>query len=151
MQRMLATSQVNEIRRLLETGNYSQRKIARMTGVSRGSIGAIAGGRRPDYENRLKEDDETGQPQGPPGRCETCGALVYPPCRLCTLRRQLALKRQIPPLPGPLVESQPPEPLGLELRDEHRKRYEQVRRGRMKAERKERERIGCTQTGETGK
>ena len=52
---MIAPSIANQIKRLLAEGKYSQRKIARMTGVSRGTVGAIAGGKRPDYEARARE------------------------------------------------------------------------------------------------
>ena len=47
---MLAPSVVEEIRRLLAEDTLSYRKIARLTGVSRGTIGAIASGKRPDYQ-----------------------------------------------------------------------------------------------------
>lgn len=145
---MLAISQVNEIRRLLAGGDYSQRKIARMTGVSRGTIGAIALGRRPDYESRSKEEDETALPLGPLGRCKICGAKVYLPCRLCELRRQLALERKKTPAPGPIFASLPPEPLGLDLREEHRRRYEEVRLGRLRGKKCESLIIGCGLKGD---
>ena len=47
---MLPPSVVNEIRRLLTGEGLSYRKITRITGVSRGTIGKIAAGTRPDYE-----------------------------------------------------------------------------------------------------
>ena len=127
---MLASSMVKEIRRLLAEGNFSQRKIARLTGVSRGTIGAIASGKRPDYELRPRTDDEFERPAGPPRRCPTCGGMVYMPCRLCTLRRQLATKKK-----NRRMDPRPEGLLGLELRDEHRRRYEKVRAWRMQAER----------------
>ena len=127
---MLAPSMVLEIRRLLAEGIFSQRKIARLTGVSRGSVGAIASGKRPDYELRSRVEDKFERPAGPPRRCPTCGGMVYMPCRLCALRRRLAAKgRSRRPQPWPQGL------LGLELRDEHRRRYERVRAWRIQAER----------------
>ena len=43
---MLPLATVQEIRRLLDEGQLSQRKIAAQLGVSRGTVGAIASGRR---------------------------------------------------------------------------------------------------------
>jgi transcriptional regulator with XRE-family HTH domain len=84
---MISQEMVLEIRRLLALDELSQRKIARLTGVSRATIGAIASGKRPDYEPRPKED-EWERPVGPPLRCPTCGGRVYLPCRLCRIRAQ---------------------------------------------------------------
>ena len=127
---MLAPSMVREIRRLLAEGNFSQRKIARLTGVSRGTIGAIASGKRPDYEPRSRIEDKSAQSADPPRRCPTCGGMVYMPCRLCALRRRLASKKK-----NRRPDPRPEGLLGLELRDEHRKRYERVRAWRIQAER----------------
>jgi hypothetical protein len=118
---MISESLVSEVKRLVAEGRLSQRKIARLTGVSRGTVGAIAAGRRCDHPRPPSPDDEIDEPPGPPERCPGCGAIVYPPCRLCRLRSLLAAGR-IPRRP-----ERPLGPLGLELHDEHRKRYEQVR------------------------
>lgn len=133
---MLAPSIVAEIRRLLAEAKLSQRKIAKLTGISRGTVGAIARGRRPDYQPRPKTDGESDRPSGPPQRCGTCGGMVYMPCRLCGLREQLASagkSRRSDPCPD--------VPPGLELRPHHQKQYEDVRAARTEAERLEMERI----------
>lgn len=83
---MIGVGMVAEIRRLLAEGQLSQRKIAKLTGISRATIGAIASGRRPDYEPR-QADDLFDRPQGPPRRCRNCGGLVYLPCKLCRVRQ----------------------------------------------------------------
>lgn len=116
---MLPSAVVREVRRLLVEEGLSQRKVARMTGVSRGTIGRIATGRRSDYPERDPAED---QPQGPPERCGGCGGLVYMPCRLCRVR---AAGRQ----PEPKQKTPPNETiqLGLELSPEHHARYEAVR------------------------
>ena len=118
---MISEDTVNEIKRLLAEGRLSQRKIARMTGVSRGTVGAIANGRRCDRPRLPVDGDDEGEPTGPPERCPKCGAMVYPPCRLCRLREVVARRR------FPLRPERPLGLLELELSDEHRRRYENVR------------------------
>ncbi len=119
---MIPPSVVNQIKRLLAEGNHSQRKIARMMGVSRGTVNAIARGKRRDYERSPSErETELEEPTGPPERCPGCGGLVYMPCRLCRVRKLVAERR---------VARRPPRPaeaLRLELSDDQRVRYEQVR------------------------
>ena len=123
---MIPASVVEEVKRLLAEGRLSQRKIARQTGVSRGSVGLIAQGKRPDYQPRRDLKEDLLGPAGPPERCPSCGAMVYVPCRLCRLRELLATSA---PLPG-LGSASGPVMLGLQLNDEHRVRYEEIRRRR---------------------
>jgi transcriptional regulator with XRE-family HTH domain len=121
---MLAPGLVTEVRRLLSEKKLSQRKIARLVGVSRGTIGAIAAGRRPDYAALRKPDDDAEKPSGPPERCPGCGGMVYLPCRLC--RTRVAIKTYAPPRWQDAIE-----PLGLNLRPDHYARYQQVRAWRQ--------------------
>ena len=84
---MLPIATVHEIQHLLEEGQLSQRKIAAKLGVSRGTVGAIASGRR----GLFGKEPEAEQPDVcaldlPPERCEGCGAMVYMPCVLCRSR-----------------------------------------------------------------
>jgi DNA-binding XRE family transcriptional regulator len=119
---MIAPSVVHEIRRLLAQGNYSQRKIARITGVSRGTVGAIASGKRRDYGLRVKDPEmELEEPGGPPRRCPGCGGLVSMPCRLCHVRKLVAEVRIARP------PAKREGPLQLDLSDDHRARYERIR------------------------
>ena len=128
---MIAPSVVQEVKRLLAEGNLSQRKIARMTGISRGTVGAIAGGKRQDYVALPRAaGDDPAQPTGPPQRCPGCGGMVYMPCRLCQAR---ALKAQAPKPPAPLWPVQLEVPLGLELRKADRARYEEVHAQKVNA------------------
>lgn len=62
-------------------------------------------------------------------RCPTCGALlVVEPCIECRIRALTAQR------PRPLVAGDgPPLILGLELKPEHRARYEEVRAARLAA------------------
>jgi len=125
---MLPQHKVDEVRRLLAEGRFSQRQIARLTGVSRGSISAIASGRRPDYPGKRAGEDWI-EAWGPLERCPGCGARVYMPCRICAARSfRASHPRQR------LVDLRRPEPeLRLELKEEHRRRYEQVRARRLAA------------------
>jgi DNA-binding XRE family transcriptional regulator len=84
---MIAGHVVAEVRRLLEEGRLSQRKIAQWTGVSRGTVNAIARGQRADPEaRRCRGADMVVPPSGPPRRCPGCGGMVQMPCLLCQLR-----------------------------------------------------------------
>ncbi len=125
---MIAPKIVKEIRRLLAERRLSQRKIAESIGVSRGTVGAVASGKRPDrlMPRRAADYDESLKPTGPPQRCPSCGGMVYMPCRVCQTRAAMAKKR-LPQWPfGPLEES-----LGLELKGSYLRRYEQLRTARL--------------------
>lgn len=84
---MIRSSVVEEIQRLLQAGKLSQRKIARQVDVSRGTVGAIARQRRPDYEaRRRRQETEFEFPTGPAVRCPDCGAMTQMPCLACRVR-----------------------------------------------------------------
>ena len=76
---MLAPATVGEIRLLLAEGGLSQREIARRLGVSRGSVNAIARGKRTDGADFVC-------PSGPVERCPGCGCMVQMPCLACRIR-----------------------------------------------------------------
>ncbi|NQT40465.1 MAG: helix-turn-helix domain-containing protein [Planctomycetes bacterium] len=84
---MIAPDVVREIRDLLEQGQLSQRKISQKLGVSRGTVNAIAQGKRVDRQpagGRYGIDRIAST--GPPRRCPGCGGLVWMPCLLCHIR-----------------------------------------------------------------
>lgn len=83
---MLALSVVEEVDRLLKEGELSQRQIAERLNVSRGSVSAIASGKR-GLHGRTP-DDELGEhaPALPAERCPMCGFLVHKPCLVCRTR-----------------------------------------------------------------
>ena len=83
---MIDESAVGEIRRLLAQGRFSQRHIAQLVGVSRGTVNAIAQGRRPTHPPHRGGDDECVPPSGLPARCPGCGGLVQMPCLACRVR-----------------------------------------------------------------
>lgn len=108
---MLAKSLVDEIDRLLREGNLSQRKIAAQLQVSRGTVSAIASGRRGLYGHQASDGDATMPgPHRPPQRCRRCGHRVYMPCLICRSRdfrlRQGESHRMAPwrSRPAPAVE-----------------------------------------------
>jgi hypothetical protein len=84
---MIPLAAVDQIKRLLKEGTLSQRRIARRVGVSRGTVNAIAQGRRPDDHARRRErEDGSVAPSGPVRRCRTCGGMVQMPCLACRVR-----------------------------------------------------------------
>ena len=90
---MIASPVVDKIKRLLGDGELSQRKIALRMGVSRGTVGSIASGKRPDYEARRRSrKDSFVAPAGPPVRCPGCGGMAQMPCLACHVRA-LAVRR----------------------------------------------------------
>lgn len=84
---MIAPELSEEVQRLLAEGRLSQREIAGRLGVSRGTVNAIALGKRPARLPRQSRPPEVFfPPEGPVGRCPTCGGLVHMPCLACGLR-----------------------------------------------------------------
>ena len=88
---MIAQTVVDEICHLLDEGAISQRKIAQRLGVSRGTVNALAQGKRPHSLGRRDAAEDFLAPVGPPRRCPGCGGLVLMPCLLCHVR---AMRRE---------------------------------------------------------
>lgn len=80
---MISVEVFQQIRRLLAEGRLSQRRIALQVGVSRGTVNAIALGKRPDYRRPDRRADQIVAPSGPPRRCPSCGGMVQMPCLAC--------------------------------------------------------------------
>ena len=110
----------HRIRELLASGRHSQRAIARMTGIARGTVASIASGDRPDYSARQQAKIGREKPpfSGPARRCGTCGAKVQLPCLACSIARDQAAGRlqRSYTLPDP-------EKFELQLRHAERARY----------------------------
>src|SRR4051812_23660736 len=83
---MLPTALIHEIDRLLKEGELSRRKIALRLGVSRGTVAAIASGRRGVYGKDPVGRHSAPLRKSPPTRCPQCGYRVYLPCRICRMR-----------------------------------------------------------------
>jgi DNA-directed RNA polymerase subunit RPC12/RpoP len=93
---MVPTAVVAEVKRLLNEGTLSYRKISEKAGVSRGVVQAIASGRRPDYEElKRQRSGEHLDASGPPARCPHCGHRVFLPCRGCRLQVQVDRERSL--------------------------------------------------------
>ncbi|HEY5312741.1 MAG TPA: hypothetical protein VIK18_09475 [Pirellulales bacterium] len=89
----ITSAMVDEVERMLAQGLVSQRKIAKLVGISRGTVNSIALGRRP----RISAPADAFEPQrGPLVRCPGCGGRVFLPCLLCHIRQ---LKAKEPGLP----------------------------------------------------
>jgi transcriptional regulator with XRE-family HTH domain len=81
---MLTLKVVEEVKRLLDEKCHSQRRIAQILHVSRGTVQAIASGKRGIHGRETDEQTELGEPTSV--RCPGCGARVYLPCVLCKAR-----------------------------------------------------------------
>ena len=85
---MIADEIVREICLLLSEGCLSQRTIARRMGVSRGTVCAVARGKRTEDFSRIRAAGiHFSHPAGRAVRCPDCGGLVQMPCLACYLRR----------------------------------------------------------------
>jgi hypothetical protein len=144
---MLRPAMIEKVRRLLGAGKHSWRKIARLSGVSRGTVAAIAHGRRRD--RRAAADELQDDAPGPIERCPECGALGESPCRACRVRQWRRIQRgrrsnatgDEPRAPAPCRPAAEPRDgmphesaLVLELAGDHRRRYEEIHARRMREE-----------------
>jgi hypothetical protein len=84
---MLPTALIHDIDLLLKVGELSHRKIAIRLGVSRGTVSAIANGRRGLYGKEPDDGRSSLAPASPPKRCNCCGYRVYLPCLICEARQ----------------------------------------------------------------
>jgi DNA-binding XRE family transcriptional regulator len=89
---MIRNSVVQEVKRLLFVEGLSQRSVALRAGVSRGTVHAIARGKRTQRVHTFT-DDELPWHDAPPRRCPECGGLVYMPCLLCQVRALRPVRR----------------------------------------------------------
>ncbi len=129
---MIAAKVVAEVCRMLAEGKHSQRAIARLTGICRGSVATIASGKWAERRAlRGAAEEGIAETAGPPQRCPGCGAMVTMPCVLCQVLERQASAAGCPSsramaasVRRPLAQKE--IVLGLELRSEHRVRYEEV-------------------------
>jgi hypothetical protein len=128
---MIDQNVIEQIERLLVENKISHRKIAKLTGISRGTIGAIALGRRQVRPKPIVAADEEMFDAGTPSkRCPRCGAIVRMPCRACHVKKIMDTS---PTLKKMIYANRAERfvPVGLELKPVHRMRYEEVRRRRL--------------------
>jgi DNA-binding XRE family transcriptional regulator len=92
---MLTPELVERIRRLLADGRMTQRGIARELRVSRGTVDAIAHGRRSnDAVQGRGWTPSLETSAGPIERCPGCGVRVRMPCLACRLRTLQQFRRR---------------------------------------------------------
>ncbi|MBN2022490.1 MAG: helix-turn-helix transcriptional regulator [Pirellulales bacterium] len=126
---MLSQGVIDRIRQLLAEDTLSQRRIAALLKVSRGTVAAVSNGRRRDPKPNLPDEDDALVPRGPIGRCPQCGGWVRMPCQLCRARRRIARRRLHQRLHlAPCLA----EPIRLELRGEHLRRYQAIHARRVR-------------------
>jgi hypothetical protein len=97
---MLATALIQEVDRLLTEGQLSQREIAERLGVSRGTVSAVARGRRGLHgKDTAAEEMHSSAPASALLRCPRCGYRIYAPCLICRTRdhkdRQQGLRPEL--------------------------------------------------------
>ena len=117
---MIPPHKVTEAERLLATGEYSQRDVAKMVGISRGSISAIANGTRHVSEQNPVNPHDFKQ-SGPLVRCD-CGALTQMPCRTCYIKSTIKTEGRTD------LGEFPDTPIGLDLSPEQMELVEEFRK-----------------------
>ena len=79
---MINNSIIQKIQTLLKQGKMSQRQIAKHIGVSRGTVQAVAKGKR---TLTIAKTVSWVAPTGLPKRCPQCGGHVRMPCLACQI------------------------------------------------------------------
>jgi transcriptional regulator with XRE-family HTH domain len=135
---MINPTLVDEVKRLLADG-VTQRGISRRLSISRGSVGAIASGKRPNYEalRAAREDKLAPLPNNAPSeRCPGCGGKQQMPCRVCRTRgdKQQRLERARAVLDAARRSPEhSPDNLTMDLHPEHQARYERLHASKILA------------------
>jgi len=125
---MLKPETIAGIKRLLAEDQLSQRRIAKLLGVSRGSVCNVENGNW-DCRRLLRAEraaNNRTKPAGPIERCPDCGAMAATPCRACQIRR--LLRKAGVELHGSLPGGARAIGLTLDLKPADQSRYEEVRR-----------------------
>jgi len=87
---MIKNEVIKQIQFYVRQGRMSQRKIATFWGVSRGTVQAVANGKRTDNVLSSVKTAIWVAPSGKPKRCCYCGSWVKMPCLAC----QLSMEQQ---------------------------------------------------------
>ena len=135
---MIAEEKIRKAEQILAHGKLSQRQIAKITGLSRATIGMIASGKRKIQVKAIDPDMPSEPEDGPPVRCPGCGAIVQMPCLLCYLKSRAEKNAPImrpclndvgttPAMTNEQHSQRPTIRLGLNLTDDELKRYQEIR------------------------
>ena len=112
---MTSIQVVQEVQRLLRLECYSHKEIGKMLGISRNTVGSVALGK---HRNCNAEEEENTS-VGPPRICPICGWNVLMPCVVCRTREYMS--------DHPLVfKKEVDAELSVDLREDHRRRYEEL-------------------------
>ena len=84
---MINNTVIQKIQILLKQGKMSQRQIAKHIGVSRGTVQAVAKGKRTLASNKAVS---WVAPTGQPRRCPQCGGHVRMPCLACQILKDIS-------------------------------------------------------------
>ncbi len=87
-------SQAQAVRQLLDDQDNSLRTIAKLTGVSRGTVSSMAAGKWRPHSPKEPGIRDTPDAERPIGRCPVCEVKVYLPCRACAVREFIRKKRR---------------------------------------------------------
>lgn len=110
---MLDRDTAQKILDLLSDG-ISMREVARRLGVSKATVANVRDGKGIWFDEPKKPEITAGK--GEPERCPECGRLVVMPCIACQVT-----------VVGFVTKDAPKVTAEIELKPEHRRRYEQVK------------------------
>lgn len=120
---MISEAKIIIAKQLILQGQLSQRRIARETGLSRGTIHALVAGKR-NIKKRKPQFLIEHKKKSPYVRCPECGSRVRIPCVFCTIRKQQEQVRHF-------VTEGVDIDCSINLSGEERKRYLEVRKWRQ--------------------
>jgi hypothetical protein len=107
---MLSADVIREVRRMLDEDEMSQRAVAVRLKVSRGTVWAVANGRRGIRLGELHlPSQKIHASQHLPERCPGCGGFVFMPCRLCAARAFAERREMLATINFPPRKPQPPQ------------------------------------------
>jgi hypothetical protein len=87
---------IRMIQRMLDLRTLSYPAIARLTGVSKNTVGDVARGNRLPGSTRVPYLQPDERFLREPIRCSVCGGLIsVVPCRACRTRRAIAAKKSV--------------------------------------------------------
>jgi hypothetical protein len=114
-----------------------QRWVARRVGISRGTVNAIALGRRAEDASQRAARQREARQQAPLTmeiHCKQCGGCGAVPCPICAARQQRAKRTAAQRRAEVVAVAACPPLVGLDLRPEHRARYGPIHRRKMAEE-----------------
>ena len=84
---MISQEKYQAVQKLLADGVLSQRRIAALVGVNRGTVRAIAAETR-SHKNRRTDKTQDRWTSDDLSRCPICGNMVMMPCLICEIQQR---------------------------------------------------------------